>query len=140
MAYMIPFIANRKIRSRANPGALVAGIIIFLVFGILFFLFFNRTGVFGFNFSIIFWVGGFMIFLAIILAVMMSKPHNKPSIGNVYKKQIDLEKPSVTINPYKTVIAEHNKEDVVEIVNYCRYCGAKKDLKAVFCHMCGTKF
>lgn len=147
---MSPFIANRKNCRRSSPGAVLAGLLIFLVFGIMFFFFFNQSGVFGFNFSIVFWIGGFMIFAAIILAasaVMMSKPHNISRNRNIYKQQKTPEGLKAPINPYKTLTFEsnnkevHDKEDsVVEVINYCRYCGAKKDLEAIFCHMCGIKF
>ena len=150
MAYMIPRIANRKNCRRSRPGAVLVGLLIFLVFGIMFLLFFNQSGGFGFNFTNVFWIGGIMIFFAIVLAasaVIMSKPYNISKNGNIYRRQIPLEKQTVPVNPYQTPVFEsnikevHDKEvSVVEVVNYCRYCGAKKDLEAVFCHMCGTKF
>jgi ABC-type transport system involved in multi-copper enzyme maturation permease subunit len=150
MANMIQIIANRKNCRRSSPGAVLVGLLIFLIFGIMFFLFFNPSWFFGFNFSIVFWIGGCIIFFAIILAagaVTMSKPHNNSRNGNMYRKQIPFEKPIVHINPYKASAFKsptkdvHDKEVNVEVVvNYCQYCGAKKDLNAVFCHMCGTKF
>jgi hypothetical protein len=150
MAFMIPIIANKKNCRRSSPGAVVAGLLMFLVFGIMFFLFFNRAGLFGFNFSIVFWIGGFMILVGIILAasaIMMSKPHSVSRNGNIYRQQIVPEIPKAPINPYKTPNTESknkevlDKEDFIdEIINYCRYCGAKKDLEAKFCHMCGSKF
>ena len=149
MAYVFPIIANKKNCRRSSSGAVLAGLLIFLVFGVIFFLFFNRSGVFGFNFSIGFWIGGFMIFAAIILAasaVIMSKPHNISRNRNVNIQQDAPKGLKAPINPYKTPAFESNnkevndKEDlVVEVINYCRYCGAEKDLDALFCHMCGTK-
>jgi hypothetical protein len=144
MAYMIPIIANKKNYRRSNSGGVIAGLIIFLVFGVIFFLFFNRTGMFRFNFSIIFWIGGIMIFIAIVLAasaVMMSKPHSSIN-RNIYRQQNVLEKSEEYTNPYKTPGIDINKKEVLkkEIINYCRYCGARKDKEAIFCHMCGTKY
>ena len=149
MTYVIPIVASRKNCRRTGSGAVIAGLLIFLVFGIMFFLFFNRSWFFGFNFSIVFWIGGFMIFFAIVLAVIaviMSKPHKISQNGNIYRKQIALEKKTIPINPYKVPSFEspindiHDKEVNIDmVINYCRYCGAKKDLDAIFCHMCGTK-
>jgi hypothetical protein len=150
MTYMIPIGAKRKNYHKSSPGAVVAGLLIFLVFGIMIFLFFNRAGVFGFNYSIIFWIGGFMILLAIILAtsaVMMSKPHTVSRNGNLYRRKVAPEVLNTPINPYKASNSENknkemldNQDSEVEVINYCRYCGARKDLDAKFCHMCGTKF
>lgn len=152
MAHIFPIVANRRNCRRSNPGAVVAGLLIFLVFGIIFFFFFNRSGVFGFNFSIIFWIGGFMIFFAIILAVSagaatMSKTYKNSRNGNIYRKENTPQNQIIQLNPYKaSALVKNIREDlnkeisVVELINYCRYCGAKKDLDAVFCHMCGTKF
>ena len=152
MAYMIPSIANRKNCRRSNPGAVLTGLLIFLVFGIMFFLFFNRSGVFGFNFSIVFWIGGFMIFIAIILivsvsAATISKTYKNPRNGNIYRQQSLPQNQIIQLNPYKVLAYENNvkenldkKVPAIEVINYCRYCGAKKDMDAVFCHMCGIKF
>ena len=140
MASVIPIVANRKNCRRSNPGAVLVGLLIFVVFGVIFFLFSNRSGVFGFNFSIVFWIGGFMIFAAIILAafaVMMSRPHNISRNRNIYKQQNVPEGLKAPINPYKVPTFESNnkevydKEDsVVEIINYCRYCGAERRRRA----------
>ncbi|MFX1281010.1 MAG: hypothetical protein ACFFA3_16785 [Promethearchaeota archaeon] len=152
MAYMIPIIANRKNYRRSSPGAVIAGLIIFLVFGILFFLFLNRSWVFGFNFSIVFWIGGFMIFFAIILAITAAisassvSKNIKPRNGDPPKQQIILQKPVSQINPYKSSNIEKinlktpENNLLTEIINYCSFCGAKKELDAIYCHMCGSKF
>ena len=155
MAYVVPIVANRKNCRKSSPGALLAGLIIFLVFGIMFLLFsFNRSGVFGFNFSIILWIGGFMIFFAIILAISaaisatsVSKTSIKPNNGDNYKQQNVFQKSTVQVNPYKIRTSGNKVKEiqdkeipVVEEIKYCRYCGAKKDLDAIFCQMCGTKF
>lgn len=149
---MIPIIANRKNYRRSNPGAVITGLIIFIVFGILFFLFLNRSWVFGFNFSIIFWIGGFMIFFAIVLAITAAisastvSKNIKPRNGAPLKQQIILQKPVSQINPYKAPNIEKinlktpENNPLPEIINYCSFCGAKKELNAIYCHMCGSKF
>ena len=152
MAYLIPIIANRRKYHRSAPGAAIAGLIIFLALAVMFFLLFNRSGVFGFDFSIIFWIGGLMIFFAIILAISaaisassMSK-NTKARNGNTSKQQIIVKKPTIRINPYKVPTVEKETQtgsesnSVIEIIKYCSFCGAKKDLDAIFCHMCGSKF
>ncbi|MFX0030036.1 MAG: hypothetical protein ACFE8B_12560 [Candidatus Hermodarchaeota archaeon] len=154
MAYFVPIIANRKNCRKSSPGEVLAGLIIFLVFGIMFFLFFvNRSGVFGFKFSIILWIGGFMIFFAIILAISaaisatsIDKSPVKSRSENIYTRQVTFQKTITQTNPYKIplggILTENTSEKapINEIINYCRYCGAEKDLKAIFCHMCGSKF
>lgn len=92
-----------------------------------------------------------MIFFAIILAVSagaatMSKTYKNSRNGNIYRKESTPQNQIIQLNPYKaSALVKNIREDlnkeifVVELINYCRYCGAKKDLDAVFCHMCGTK-
>lgn len=154
MGYIIPIIANRKNYRKSSLGAVLTGLIIFLVFGIMFLLFFNRSGIFGFRFNIILWIGGCLIFFAIILAISaavsatsVSKTSIKLNNGDNYKQQYAFQKSIVQVNPYKVpksgnkVKEIQNKEiPVVEEIKYCRYCGAKKDLDAIFCQMCGNKF
>lgn len=152
MAYLTPIIANRKNCRNSGSGSVIVGLFIFLILGLMFFLLFNRSWVFGFKFSIIFWIGGFMIFLAIILAVCASilatnKPNNKDKNRVIYKQQNFVQNQKIQINPYKIQklvekVGQKNEKEIAvcEIVKFCRYCGAKKDLNAVFCHMCGSKF
>ncbi len=156
MACVVPIIANRRRNGRSSTGAVIAGLIIFLIFGIMFFLFFNRSGVFGFQFNMIFIIGGFSVFFMIILVVSFvvaatSKTYKIPrnrTFNDFYRipqKQANI------LNPYKVprstegqnkeIFRENNIRDipVVEEINYCRYCGAKRDKNAIFCHMCGSK-
>jgi len=156
MAYVVPIIANRRRNGRSSTGAVIAGLFIFLIFGIMFFLFFNRSGVFGFQFNIIFIIGGFSVFFLFILGVSCavaatSKTYEPPRNRNSNEHYRIPQKPANILNPYKVprstegqnreIFVEINKRNipVVEEINYCRYCGAKRDKDAIFCHMCGSK-
>jgi len=156
MACVVPIIANRRRNGRSNPGAVIAGLIIFLVFGIMFFLFFNRSGVFGFQFNMIFIIGGFSVFFMIILvvsfAVAATSKTYKPPRNRTFNEYYRIpQKQANIINPYKVprstegqnkeIFGENNQRyiPVVGKIIYCRYCGAKRDKDAIFCHMCGNK-
>jgi hypothetical protein len=147
----IPIVVGRKRCGSSRPGALIAGLLLFLVFGIFFFLFFNRSGFMGFNFPIMFWMIGFiMLFIVIfgisIAASAMSKKPEVPKASTYnhnrnYPQQKDGQHP----NPYTVKAPVQGKSDDDETthdmsgVNFCRYCGAKVDRKAKFCYQCGSK-
>jgi hypothetical protein len=155
MAFVVPIIANRRRNGRSNTGAVIAGLLIFLIFGVMFFLFFNRSMVIEFQSNIIFMIGGFSVFFMIIIVVCFaaatSKTFSPPKNGISNEYNRISQKQAKILNPYKVsrstegqieeLIEERSKRDipVVEEINYCRYCGAKRDIDAVFCHMCGTK-
>ena len=122
----------------------------------MFFLFFNRSGVFGFQFNVIFIIGGFSVFFMIILvvsfAVVATSKTYKPPRNRTFNEHYRIpQKQANILNPYKVsrstegqnkeIFGEYNNRDipvVMEII-YCRYCGAKREKDAIFCHMCGIK-
>ena len=86
-----------------------------------------------------------MIFFAIILAISAVVSGTSMSKPNIKHQKTSYQKLTIQRNPYKVPsVKKEIKDDsqgiVPEIVKYCRYCGAKKDLDAIFCHMCGSKF
>ena len=156
MAFVVPIIANRRRNGRSSTGAVIAGLIIFLIFGIMFFLFFNRSGVFGFQFNVIFIIGGFSVFFMIIIvvsfAVVATSKTYKPPRNRTFNEHYRIpQKQANILNPYKVprstegqnkeIFGENNQRDIpiVGKIIYCRYCGAKRDKDAIFCHMCGIK-
>ncbi|MFW9825170.1 MAG: zinc ribbon domain-containing protein [Candidatus Thorarchaeota archaeon] len=159
MAWMIPIVAGRRHYRRSSIGATIAGLMIFLIFGIFFFVFFNRSGIFGYGFSfpMIFIILGFVVFVMIIIGISIAastmSSSYKSQKSNIYRQNQNVDqKQTVHQNPYvaqeyiqkpletrsKEIPVEDDIPDVKEI-NFCRYCGAKLDEKAVFCHQCGTK-
>ena len=156
MAWMTPIVASRRKGRSSNPGAVIAGLVLILVFGIFFFLFFNRSGIFGFNFPMIFIIIGFVLFIAVVLGISivassMSKVY-KPSRANIYRQsQNTHQKQPLQLNPYivrETIQKQfepQNQEKPTEVspslndVNFCRYCGEKVDREARFCYQCGSK-
>ncbi|MHA1933158.1 MAG: hypothetical protein ACW96X_11490 [Promethearchaeota archaeon] len=148
MAWFVPIVASKRRGRRSNPGGIIAGLVIFLIFGVLFFVFFNRSGMFGFNFPMIFIIVGFGVFIMIILGVSIAAS----SMSKVYKTQkVNIHGQTSQQNPYviREPIQNHPEpqsqekptEDVpiVNEINYCRYCGGKIDREARFCHQCGSK-
>ncbi len=156
MAWMIPIVAGRKKSSRSSVGGLIAGLFIFLIFGVFFFIFFNRSGIFGFGFPMIFIMIGFIVFIMVIFGIAiaassMSKVY-KPQKASMYgDNQIFNQKQTSQPNPYvvQEPIQKHDEPlyqekppevvPVVNEINFCRYCGEKVDRKAQFCHQCGSK-
>ena len=54
MAWMTPIVASRKRGCRrSRPGAVIAGLLLLVVFGFVFFLVFNRSGLHGLNFALV---------------------------------------------------------------------------------------
>ena len=155
MVFVAPIIARRR-NGRSSPVAVIAGLIFFLVFGVMFFLIFNRSGIFGFNFPMIFIIIGFVLFIAVVLGISivassMSKVY-KPSRANIYRQnQNTHQRQPLQLNPYivrETIQKQfepQNQEKPTEVspslndVNYCRYCGEKVDREARFCYQCGSK-
>jgi hypothetical protein len=122
----------------------------------MFFLFFDHSGLVGYQFSAIFMIGGFSVFFMIIIGVSIAVaatsknynvPRNKTINGHYGNSQKNVNVP----NPYKVLrpiesekndkFEKNNRRDiaVVEEIVYCRYCGARRERDAIFCHMCGTK-
>ena len=155
MAFLFPIVANKR-RSRSSIGAVIVGLFCFLIFGIMFFLFYNRSGLIGYQFNVIFMIGGFSVFIMIIIGISIavavtSKSYNPPRNKPITEHYGIPQENANTLNPYK--VPRHtegeNKElfekasrrdiPVIEEIVYCRYCGAKRERDAIFCHMCGTK-
>ena len=142
MAWITPIVASRRKCGRSSIGGVIAGLMIFLVFGIFFFVFFNRSGIFGFNFPMIFIIIGFVLFIAVVLGISivassMSKVY-KPSRANIYRQsQNTHQRPPMQPNPYvvRETIQKHLEPQIqekptevsptVNEVNFCRYCGEK---------------
>ncbi len=156
MAWIAPIVASRRRVGRSNHGALIAGLVIFLIFGVFFLVFFNRSGIFGFNFPIIFIVLGFVVLLMVVFGISiaassMSKSYKPPKDKIHWQNQNNNQRQTFQKNPYivrepiqKRVDPQYQEKptEVVPIVNeinFCRYCGGKIDREARFCHQCGSK-
>jgi len=158
MAWIAPIVVSRRKGGRSNPIALIAGLVIFLIFGVFFLVFFNRSGMMmGFNFPIIFIILGFIVFLMIISGISIaassiSKSYKPPKDNIKWQNQTKNQQQTVQKNPYiiqkpiaKKVDPQYkeNPTEVVSIVseiNFCRYCGQSvEDKIATFCHQCGNK-
>ncbi|KKN21625.1 hypothetical protein LCGC14_0923370 [marine sediment metagenome] len=145
----IPIVASSKrgccrTNNRTNNISVVVGLVIALVFGITFFLSFNRSGMHDFGLSMPLLIGGLAIFIVIIAGVAsvasaMSKTYKTPKETII--SAVQPRKPVVQLNPYKVEKDKSSRREipVVEEVNFCRYCGARKERKALFCHQCGSK-
>lgn len=156
MAWIAPIVASRRRVGRSNPGALIAGLVIFLIFGVFFFLFFNRSGIFGFNFPMIFIILGFVVVIMVVLCISiaassMSKTY-KPRKTNIHGQNQNINHiQTFQQNPYivretiqKRVEPQYQEKSaevvpIVNEINFCRYCGGKIDREARFCHQCGSK-
>jgi len=156
LAWVPLIVANRRNRCYRSRGssAIAAIVIFFLIFGVFFFIFFNRMN--GFVIPIWFIIGGFGVFLIIIAVIVasaasMSDTYKKPKEAHFNSYKYPPQRQSPQINPYiyRDPIQNQLKEkqyteikqeiSVVSDINYCRYCGAKVEKDAVFCHQCGTK-
>ncbi len=156
MACMVPIVASRRNCRKSSSGAVIAGMLIFLVFGIFFAVFFNRSGIFGFSFPVIFVILGFVVFIMIISGISMaassmSKSYKPPIIKTHMQNQTIYQRQKVQQNPYivrkpiqkspEPLYQENPSEafPIVNDINFCCYCGAKVDRKGRFCHQCGSK-
>ena len=156
MACIAPIVVSRRRGGRSNSVALIAGLVIFLIFGVFFLVFFNRSGIFGFNFPMIFIVLGFVVFLMVIFGISIaassiSKSYKPPKDKIHWQNQNNNQRQTFQKNPYiirepiqKRVDPQYQEKptEVVPIVieiNFCRYCGGKIDREARFCHQCGSK-
>lgn len=156
MAWMIPIVASRRRSSRSSIGAVIVGLLIFLIFGIFFLVFFNRSGLFGFNFPVIFIILGFVVFITVILgislaAASMSKSYKTPKVNtygqnqNNNQKQVYQQNPYVVREPIQKSLEPQYQESPTAVVpnvteiNFCRYCGSKVDRETRFCQECGSK-
>ena len=137
MAWMIPIVASRRRSSRSSIGAVIVGLLIFLIFGIFFLVFFNRSGLFGFNFPVIFIILGFVVFITVILGI--SQNHE------IIQGQTFQQNPYVVREPIQKSTEPQYQEKPTEVfpivneINFCRYCGGNIDRESRFCHQCGSK-
>ena len=156
MAWMIPIVASRRRSSRSSIGAVIVGLLIFLIFGIFFLVFFNRSGLFGFNFPVIFIILGFVVFITVILGISiaassMSKTYKTPK-ANIHSQNHEIiqgqtfqQNPYVVREPIQKSTEPQYQEKPTEVfpivneINFCRYCGGNIDRESRFCHQCGSK-
>ncbi|MHA2180781.1 MAG: hypothetical protein ACXAAH_05095 [Promethearchaeota archaeon] len=156
MAWFVPIVASKRRGKRSNPGGIIAGLVIFLIFGVFFFVFFNRSGIFSFNFPMIFIIIGFVMFVMIILGISiaassMSKSYKTPKayihgqIQSDNHRQTSQQNPYINREPIQNRPEPQFQEKPIKVdpsideMNFCRYCGGKLDSKARFCHQCGSK-
>ncbi|TKJ18887.1 MAG: hypothetical protein CEE43_16850 [Promethearchaeota archaeon Loki_b32] len=162
MACVPVIVANRRRNcNRSRSGNACAAIsLALLFFGVFFALFFDIFDAFRFNFPPIMFIGGFMVFIAIIIGISaitmsMSETYKKPKEQYLksYSSQPQRQnRPQIQVqqyNPYinrKSIQREPEEHiynqiqkdiPVLSDINYCRFCGAKVDRNAVFCHQCG---
>ena len=160
MAWVPVIVANRR-RNRTSSGSVCAAIILALLFfGVFFGVFLALFDGFRFSFPPIMFIGGFMVFIAIIIGISvitmsMSETYKKPKERYLksYSSQPQRQnQPQIQVqqyNPYinrKSIqrepeehIYKQTQRDIPVLsgINYCRFCGAKVDMNAVFCHQCG---
>ena len=156
MAWIPSVVASSHNRCCRKSGGrtIIAAIIFLLVIGLLFFMIFNRFK--GFTMPIWFVISGFGVFLTIIvgisaIAASMSQNYVKPKDNTFKSHQSHPQEQPQQSNPYiyrdsirkrfEGPLHEETRKEVpvVEMINYCRYCGAKIDRDSVFCHLCGSK-
>lgn len=144
---------NRQSRS-SGVRTLIGALGILLVIGFIFFRIFNLSK--DLTIPIWFVISGFSVFLIIIvgisaIAASMSQNYEKPKNSTFKSHQSHPQEQSQQANPYlyqnsiqkrfEGSLHEETRREVpvVEVINYCTYCGAKIDRDSVFCHLCGSK-
>jgi len=149
-------VANRRRNcNRSRSGNACAAIsLALLFFGLFFGLFFDIFDAFRFNFPPIMFMGGFIVFIVIIIGISvitmsMSETYKKPkeqylkSYSSQPQIQVQQYNPyinrkSIQREPEEHIYNQIQKDiPVLSDINYCRFCGAKVDRNAVFCHQCG---
>ena len=142
---------------RSSKKGVIIGLILSIVFGVLFFYFFNK-GSFGMMISIpwifISSIGVFLIIIVVmaVVAANLSSPKNPYSKEKIKYHQGDYQSQYQKLNPYKIQKSSQNHTSISITDGYkerssnqefethfCRYCGAKIERDAVFCHLCGSK-
>ena len=96
-------------------------------------------------------MGVLLIFIVMIsiIAATMSGQYQKPKYTSFNSQKSQLQTQNQRSNPYivqksiekqpEEVFYQEVKRDipVISDINYCRFCGAKVDRDATFCHLCG---
>ncbi|KKK42249.1 hypothetical protein LCGC14_1598920 [marine sediment metagenome] len=156
MAWIPIVVSSKKGCHRSSNISVIVGLLIFLVFGIMFFMLFNNFGWHGLGLSMPFVIGGFTVFLVVVICIAsiasaMSKTYKTPKDNIFNRNLIQSKNPAPQPNPY--IIQNDIKEQVgvdeekssrreipvVGEVSFCRYCGSKIERDARFCHQCGSK-
>jgi hypothetical protein len=126
------------------------------MFGVMFFTFFDWRHEFIPPIWIIFsGFGGFLLIIGICLAItaVTRQAYKRPNDKSLNPYQPDSQIQSKPINPYNIHSREHKQQEqpqrqpiyfnqnipIVSEINYCRFCGAKIELDAVYCSQCGIK-
>ncbi len=156
---------NRKTSYRSRSGNILAAVVFALVlFGLMFFFMFRIFGLNRFSFPTVPIISGFVFIILMIIcigaiSISMNETYKKPKEQNLksYNSKFQsLPEPQsqyLTINPYIVHKSVHNQNEFVEqgikevkpdillgeSINFCRFCGAKIDRDAVFCHQCGIR-
>ncbi|MFX1363643.1 MAG: zinc ribbon domain-containing protein [Promethearchaeota archaeon] len=163
MAFVPIIEPNRRKNSyRSRSGTIFTAVALALVFlGLMFFFMFSIFDFNGFSFPIVPMISGFIfIFLMITcisaISISMSEVYKKPKEKNLKSYNSQFRSESQTqkqqYNPYiipKSLQNQNEPEEQifrkvkydipsVPIINFCRFCGAKLDRDAIFCHQCGT--
>ena len=163
MASVPIIVPNRRgysYRYRSGRSAFTAVALALVILGLLFFLMFRMFDINSFNFPPIIFLSGFIGFIAIIIVISaismsMSETYKKPkeqylkSYNSQPQRHDQPQKQTQQYNPYvirksiqkepeELIYKEITREiPVVSTTNYCRFCGAKVDRDATFCHQCG---
>ncbi|MFW9987507.1 MAG: zinc ribbon domain-containing protein [Candidatus Odinarchaeota archaeon] len=157
---------NRKTSYRSRSGNILAIVVLALVFfGLMFFFMFRIFGLNRFSFSILPMISGGIIFIILMIicisaiSISMTETYKKPKEQNLKsynsnfqslsqhhnQKQISnpyiIHKSVYNQNEFEEQIIKGVKPDILlrKSINFCRFCGAKIDRDAVFCHQCGIK-
>lgn len=156
MAWILSVVTSSRTRQSRSSGVrtLIAALGILLVIGIIFFRIFSLSK--DLTMPIWFVISGFSLFLIIIVgisasAASMSQNYEKRKNNTFKSHQPHPQGQSQQANPYlyqnsfqkrfEGSLHEETRQEVpvVEMINYCQYCGAKIDRDSVFCHLCGIK-
>ncbi|MFX1409628.1 MAG: zinc ribbon domain-containing protein [Promethearchaeota archaeon] len=157
MAWMIPIINNGRNRNgHRKISGLISILLLFLGFGIFFLSFFGFSKFDGFMIQTTWIIGGmiFLIFIFVVIGIVVavaSANAGKAKIQGLEQKPIQSQNQNPRVNPYiiRSPTQTRYKEPIEDkfekvVPNYheiqfCRYCGAKLEKDAKYCHECGIK-
>jgi len=154
LAFVPIIVSNRRRNSYGTRGGntIAAVVVSLLVFGLLFLVLFNRFN--GFSIPITVMLSGMGVFIIMIIiisviAASMSGQNQNPKFNSIKTQYYQPQYQSQRSNPYvyrrsiqkepEDSIYTESKSEISDVstVNYCRFCGAKVDKDAIFCHQCG---